>query len=60
MVSQNCFISAIANSGVENVRPVLEYYSQFDDPLEVFKENQIKLKVRIYTCFHRRARSKLM
>lgn len=41
------YLSAIASSGVEDVRTVLEYYSQFDDPLEVFKANQAKLQVRL-------------
>lgn len=36
---------AIATSEVEDVRTVLEYYSQFDDPIQVFKENQRKLQV---------------
>ena len=39
------FVIAIALSNVEDVRPVLEYYSQFDDPLEAFKENQRRLQV---------------
>ena len=38
-------VPAIAASGVEDVRPVLEHYGQFDDPLEAFKQNQLKLKV---------------
>lgn len=37
------FLMAIANEKVEDVREVIRYYSQFDDPLTVFKENQRKL-----------------
>ncbi|XP_054713297.1 mitochondrial import inner membrane translocase subunit TIM50-like [Uloborus diversus] len=37
-------LRAIATSEVEDVRTVLEYYSQFDDPIQVFKENQRKLQ----------------
>lgn len=37
------FLMAIANENVNDVRDVIRYYSQFDDPLEVFKENQRKL-----------------
>ena len=37
-------ISAIATLGVDDVRPVLQYYHQFDDPLKQFRENQRKLK----------------
>ncbi|XP_067682549.1 mitochondrial import inner membrane translocase subunit TIM50-like [Haliotis asinina] len=38
------FLRALASSGVEDIRPVMEYYSQFDNPLEMFKENQRKLQ----------------
>jgi len=34
------FLRTIVASEVEDVRPVLEYYSQFDNPLEAFKEKQ--------------------
>ena len=37
------FLRAIAASNVDDVRPVLEFYSQFDNPLEAFKERQLKL-----------------
>lgn len=37
------FLMAIANEKVQDVREVLRYYSQFDDPLAVFRENQRKL-----------------
>lgn len=32
-------------SEVEDVRPVLEHYSQFDDPVAAFKEKQRLLQV---------------
>ena len=37
------FLMAISNEKVEDVREVIRYYSQFDDPLEAFRENQRKL-----------------
>lgn len=37
------FLKTIATSDVENVREVLEYYKQFDNPLAQFRENQRKL-----------------
>ena len=40
-------VSAIAASNVDDVRPVLEFYSQFDNPLEAFKERQLKLRVSL-------------
>lgn len=44
LVELSDFIREIANMGVEDVRPVLKHYSQFDDPLEKFKENQRKVE----------------
>ncbi|XP_025105179.1 mitochondrial import inner membrane translocase subunit TIM50-like [Pomacea canaliculata] len=38
------FLKTIASSGVEDVRNVIEYYSQFDDPIAAFRENQRKLQ----------------
>jgi len=38
------FLKTIAASGVEDVRTVLEYYHNFEDPLEAFKENQRKFQ----------------
>jgi len=38
--------AAIATSEVQDVREVLEFYNQFDDPIEAFRENQRKLQVR--------------
>jgi import inner membrane translocase subunit TIM50 len=40
------FLRAIANENIEDIRDVLQHYSQFDDPLEAFKENQRKLAER--------------
>ena len=47
--------AAIAMSDVEDVRTVLEYYSQFDDPIAAFKENQRKLQVSGHSFFFSRA-----
>ncbi|XP_064622812.1 mitochondrial import inner membrane translocase subunit TIM50-like [Lineus longissimus] len=44
LVDLALFLRTIASSGIEDVRSVLEHYSQFDDPLEAFKENQRKLQ----------------
>ncbi|GFQ97696.1 mitochondrial import inner membrane translocase subunit TIM50-C [Trichonephila clavata] len=37
-------LRAIATSEVEDVRTVLDHYSQFDDPIQAFKENQRRLQ----------------
>lgn len=42
LVELSDFMREIAKLGVEDVRPVLKYYSQFDDPLAKFQENQKK------------------
>lgn len=42
LVELSDFLRAIANQGVDDVRPVLRYYSQFDDPMAKFKDNQRK------------------
>jgi len=42
------FLPAIASNNVEDVREVLEYYQQFDDPMLAFRENQRKVQVRLY------------
>jgi len=39
--------AAIAEHGVEDVRGTLEYYSQFSDPVEAFKENRRRLVVSV-------------
>lgn len=36
---------ALAHSKVDDVRSVLEYYMQFDDPMAKFRENQLILQV---------------
>lgn len=46
---------AILTSNVQDVRDVLNYYRQFDNPLEMFKENRRKLLVnhyKIYKCIY--------
>lgn len=37
------FLRAIAYSGVDDVRTVLAHYNQHENPLAVFKENQVRL-----------------
>ncbi|GLG99423.1 Mitochondrial import inner membrane translocase subunit TIM50-C [Gryllus bimaculatus] len=37
------FLRTIAAAKVEDVREVLDYYHNFDDPIEAFRENQRKL-----------------
>ena len=37
-------VSAVKESDVDDVRDVLSYYKQFDDPIAVFRENQRKLQ----------------
>lgn len=37
------FLNVVAASDVSDVREVLSYYKQFNNPLDVFKENQRKL-----------------
>ena len=46
----NCylmFISVIKTTDVDDVREVLSYYRQHSDPIDVFRENQRKLKEEI-------------
>ncbi|XP_012942462.1 mitochondrial import inner membrane translocase subunit TIM50 [Aplysia californica] len=38
------FLKTVAASGVDDIRPVLDYYHQFDDPIAAFKDNQRKLQ----------------
>lgn len=51
----NCFpfiiFTAIAATNVDDVRDVLNYYKQFDNPLEAFRENQRKLLVSEFERF---------
>lgn len=37
----------MATSEVEDVREVLHYYRQFDEPVEQFRENQRKLLIQM-------------
>lgn len=37
------YFLAISQNNIEDVREVLMYYNQFDDPLAVFREKQKKL-----------------
>ena len=39
------FYTAIKQSDVDDVRDVLRYYKNHDDPIEAFRENQRKLQV---------------
>lgn len=39
----SCFLPAIALSGVDDVRSVLENYALEDDPIEAFKRRQAQL-----------------
>ncbi|KOC68410.1 Mitochondrial import inner membrane translocase subunit TIM50-C [Habropoda laboriosa] len=41
------FLKTISTTNVEDVREVLDYYRQFDNPLQVFRENQRKLLMQI-------------
>lgn len=34
------FLTAVSSADVDDVRDVLQYYKQFDNPLAKFKENQ--------------------
>jgi len=44
LISLAQFLQEIKDSDVEDVREVLSYYKQFDDPIEAFRENQRKLE----------------
>lgn len=49
MIKINLYSIAILTSNVQDVRDVLNYYKQFDNPLEMFKENRRKFLVsKIY------------
>ncbi|KZC10849.1 PREDICTED: mitochondrial import inner membrane translocase subunit TIM50-C-like [Dufourea novaeangliae] len=41
------FLKTILATNVQDVRDVLNYYKQFDDPLQVFRENQRKLLMQM-------------
>ncbi|XP_071962632.1 mitochondrial import inner membrane translocase subunit TIM50-like [Antedon mediterranea] len=38
------FLRTIATSGVDDVRPVLDFYNKEDDPIETFRRNQARLQ----------------
>ena len=40
LVDLAVFLRTVASMGVEDVRTVLEHYSDCDNPLETFKQNQ--------------------
>jgi len=44
-------LSAIALNEVDDVRSVLEFYSQFDDPIAAFREKQWQLQVEHCSSF---------
>ncbi|XP_029040387.1 mitochondrial import inner membrane translocase subunit TIM50-C-like [Osmia bicornis bicornis] len=41
------FLKTILATNVDDVREVLDYYKQFDNPLQVFRENQRKLLMQM-------------
>lgn len=41
------FLKMILATNVDDVRDVLTYYQQFDNPLEAFRENQRKLLIQM-------------
>lgn len=41
------FLKTIQSTSVEDVREVLNYYRQFENPLETFRENQRKLLTQL-------------
>jgi import inner membrane translocase subunit TIM50 len=43
LVDLAVFLRTIAAQDIEDVREIIAHYSQFDNPLEVFKENQRRL-----------------
>ena len=49
---------AIKQSDVDDVREVLRYYKQYDDPIEAFRENQRKLQVMKFEILLRKYESR--
>lgn len=47
LISLAQFLQEIKDSEVDDVREVLTYYRQFDDPIDAFRENQRKLEENI-------------
>lgn len=52
------FLHEIKDSDVDDVREVLQYYRQFDDPIEAFRENQRKLEENMKIEEERKAKEK--
>ena len=50
---------AIKQSDVDDVREVLRYYKQYDDPIEAFRENQRKLQVMKFEILLRKYESEI-
>ena len=42
LIDLAAFLKMLATNKVEDVREVLDYYQQFDDPMQAFRENQRK------------------
>lgn len=43
LIDLAAFLKMLANNKVEDVRDVLDYYQQFEDPLQAFRENERKV-----------------
>lgn len=43
LINLTSFLLAISQNQIDDVRDVLTFYNQFDDPLTVFRERQKKL-----------------
>merc|ERR1719158_1974087 len=52
------FLHEIKDMDVDDVRDVLQYYRQFDDPIEAFRENQRKLEENMKIDEERKAKEK--
>lgn len=52
------FLNEIKDSDVDDVREVLQYYKQFEDPIEAFRENQRKLEENMKIEEERKAKEK--
>merc|ERR1712170_3897 len=52
------FLHEIKDSDVDDVREVLQYYRQFDDPIEAFRENQRKFAENVKEEEERKAKEK--
>lgn len=52
------FLNEIKDGDVDDVREVLQYYRQFDDPIEAFRENQRKFAENVKEEEERKAKEK--